>query len=73
MRLSKDNCHLRKIVQASQMANGLELNYHVTNYGQLADEPTPRCQLADVENQVETSASWSSIQYNLLEVKHTEN
>ena len=30
VRLSKDNCHLRKIVQASQMANGLELNYHVT-------------------------------------------
>ena len=33
---------------------------------------TRRRQLADVYNQVETSASWSSIQYNLLEVKHTE-
>ena len=29
-------------------------------------------QLADVQNQVETSASWSSIQYDLLEVKHME-
>ena len=42
------------------------------NYGQLADGPTCRRQLADVQNQVETSASWSSIQYNLLGVKHTE-
>ena len=42
------------------------------NYGQLADGPTRRRQLADVKNRVETSASWSSIQYNLLEVKHTE-
>ena len=29
-------------------------------------------QLADVQNWVETSASWSSIQYDLLEVKHME-
>ena len=29
-------------------------------------------QLADVQNRVETSASWSSIQYDLLEVKHME-
>ena len=34
--------------------------------------PTHRRQLTDVENRVEMSASWSSIQYNLLEVKHTE-
>ena len=33
---------------------------------------SPTDQLADVKNQVETSASWSSIQYNLLEVKHIE-
>ena len=38
------------------------------NYGQLADGPTRRRQLADVKNRVETSASWSSIRYNLLEV-----
>ena len=40
---------------------------------QLADGPTRRRQLADVQNRVEMSASWSSFQYNLLEVKHTEN
>ena len=35
-------------------------------------QSTRRRQLTDVKNRVETSASWSSIQYNLLEVKHTE-
>ena len=28
--------------------------------------------LIDVQNRIETSASWSSIQYNLLEVEHIE-
>ena len=38
----------------------------------VADGSTRQRQLADVLNRVETSASWSSIQYNLLEVKHIE-
>ena len=35
-------------------------------------QSTRRWQLADIYHRVEMSASWSSIQYNLLEVTHTE-
>ena len=37
--------------------------------GITVNSPTPTRRRV---NRVETSASWSSIQYNLLEVKHTE-
>ena len=42
------------------------------NYSQLTDGSTRQHQLADVLNRVETSVSWSSIQYNLLKVKDLE-
>ena len=44
----------------------------VVNYSQVADGSTHQHQLANVQNRVETSVSWSSIQYNLLEVKDKE-
>ena len=47
-----------------------------TNYGQVTNGSTRQHQLADIQNLVQTlvqtSASWSSIQYNILEVKHIE-
>ena len=59
-----------------QINNVIECLCHNTpnpkNYSQVSNGSTNQHQHTNVLNQVETSATWFSIQYNLLEVKHVE-